>query len=550
MIQSLYIRNYILIEELKIEFGRDLHVLTGETGAGKSIILGAIGLIAGERADSNSMMEEEKKCIIELTVDIDESYRDFFKTEDIDFEKETIIRREIKPGGKSRAFINDTPVRLNQLKALTSGLLTIHQQFDTHQIGKEKYQLFILDEFGGHTKLIEAYKAQYRQYNELKKRKKEIETTLTAWNREREFNDFLLQELNELDPSQQDEELEKEVALLENAESIHMGLMKLAHQISGGENDWMEPFREGVRLISDLSFEDQRLNQFRERLENVVSDVEELERDALDLAEEVVYDEQKLEAVRSRLDELIRLQRKHQVDSIEELLQLKNELGGKMGDMDSMEQELANTEVALKKSLEDLEESAIKLSEARKKVAIPLTKAWIQHLRSMAMPNVRMEFSFSETEDYGPNGQDLVQLLVAVNKGAQLQKLDEVASGGERSRMSLAINAILSRHLEVNTLIFDEIDTGVSGEVSAKMGELLREISQFRQVICISHSPQIAALAKHHYRVYKRDLEDRTQTNIELLTADGRIEEIAGMLSSKEKSEAAIANAKALLEGQ
>ncbi|HKK88855.1 MAG TPA: AAA family ATPase, partial [Saprospiraceae bacterium] len=209
MIQSLYIRNYILIEELKIEFGRDLHVLTGETGAGKSIILGAIGLIAGERADSNSMMEEEKKCIIELTVDIDESYRDFFKTEDIDFEKETIIRREIKPGGKSRAFINDTPVRLNQLKALTSGLLTIHQQFDTHQIGKEKYQLFILDEFGGHTKLIEAYKAQYRQYNELKKRKKEIETTLTAWNREREFNDFLLQELNELDPSQQDEELEK-----------------------------------------------------------------------------------------------------------------------------------------------------------------------------------------------------------------------------------------------------------------------------------------------------------------------------------------------------
>lgn len=550
MIQSLYIQNYILIEELKIEFSKDLHVITGETGAGKSIILGAIGLIAGERADSNSLMVEDKKCIIELTVQIDEDHRSFFEQEDIDFEEETIIRREIKPGGKSRAFVNDTPVRLNQLKDLASGLLTIHQQFDTHQIGKEKFQLFILDEFGSHAELLDNYKELYKHYNQLIRRKKEIEATLIEWHREKEFNDFLLKELDELDPLPEDEELEKEVALLENAESIHVGLMKLAHQISGGENDWMEPFREVVNLISDLSFEDQRLTEFRDRLENVVSEVEELERDALDLSEDVVYDEEKLETTRSRLDELIRLQRKHQVDSIEELLALKEELGGKMVDMASMEQELSDTDSALGKTRESLDHSAAMLSEARQKAAGPITRAWIQHLQSMAMPNVRMEYFFETAEDFGPKGKDVVQLLVAVNKGSELQKLDDVASGGERSRMSLAINAILSRQLQVDTLIFDEIDTGVSGEVSAKMGELLRAISQHRQVVCISHSPQIAALAQHHYRVYKRDLKDRTQTNIELLTPDGRVKEIAGMLSSKEKSEAAIANAKALLDGQ
>lgn len=550
MIQSLYIQNYILIDELKINFASDLHVITGETGAGKSILLGAIGLIAGERADSNSLMEESKKCIIELTVQLDQTYREFFDQEDIDFELETIIRREIKPGGKSRAFVNDTPVRLNQLKDLASGLLTIHQQFDTHQIGKERYQLFILDEFGGHSEILGNYRKLYKQYNQLLDKKKEIESALFEWNREKEFNDFLLTELEELDPDPADENLEKEVALLENAETIHMGLMKLAHQLSGSENDPMEPFREGVRLISDLSVEDQRLDEFRERLENVLGEIEELERDALDLAEEVVYDEQKLANTRSRLDELIRLQRKHQVDSVESLLALKEELGNKMGDMASLEQDLSATDLALKKTVDDLRRAAEKLSQARQTIAPQLADAWIGHLRSMAMPNVRMEYQFRETEDFGPNGKDAISLLVAVNKGSQLQKLDEVASGGERSRMSLAINAIMSSHLEVNTLIFDEIDTGVSGEVSAKMGELLREISAHRQVICISHSPQIAALARHHYRVYKKDLEDRTQTNIELLSNEGRVEEIAGMLSSKEKSEAAIANARALLEGR
>ncbi|GAB5555023.1 MAG: DNA repair protein RecN [Saprospiraceae bacterium] len=550
MIQRLSIKNYAIIEQLEMEFSEGLTIITGETGAGKSILLGALGLIMGKRADTKTLYEEDQKCIIEGTFDIAKyNLQFFFENEELDHDTELIVRREISPSGKSRAFVNDTPVKLKVLQNLSAELIDLHQQFDTLDLNEVSFQLKMLDALAENKALLQKYQKAYRQYQRDKKQLADLEEQNRNATKEAEFIAFQLNELEEatLEVGEQDL-LEEEQNRLNNAEGIkkalgtaYMTLVEQEQSVIGQLeeiNVQMHPFREV----------DGKLNQLNERLDAVTAELEDLSRELEDVAESIEYNPQRIEEIQSRLDQIYRLQKKHFVNDIEGLLNVQQELQSQTASLEDLEEQIQG----LKKSIDTQEgkliELAKKLSERRKSVVKSFENKVRDRLSLLAMEHARMEVSFQVLKDFGPSGWDEVHFLFAANKGSKLQEIKDVASGGELSRLALVTKSLVASAIPLPTLIFDEIDTGISGDVALKMGNILRTLSDEHQVVCITHSPQIASKADSHFFVYKKVKTDRTITKVKSLEpGEPRVHAIATMLSQDPPSTSALENAKDLI---
>lgn len=549
MIQRLSIKNYAIIEQLEIDFSRGLTIITGETGAGKSILLGALGLIMGKRADTKTLYNEAQKCIIEGSFDV-EAYdlQHFFAENDLDYESVLIVRREISPSGKSRAFVNDTPVNLKVLQQLSASLIDLHQQFDTLDLNEVSFQLKMLDALAGNKSLLQDYLREYRQYQAFLRKQKELEEQNRTAATESEFVAFQLKELEEANLQEgEQEELETELNRLNNAEGIKKALGGAYHALEESEPSILSQL-EAIQLeIQAFQSVDDVLKTIYERLESVHIELQDLSRELEGVAEDVEYDPQRIEEVQSRLDQLYRLQKKHYVNTIEELLELQRELQQKAESFDSLDEELAQLKKQIDRQEAALIELAKKLSERRKSVVKTFEEKVQERLALLAMPHAQLNIDFRVLKDLGPSGWDEVHFLFAANKGSRPQEIKDVASGGELSRLALVTKSLVASAIPLPTLIFDEIDSGISGDVALKMGNILRKLSDEHQVVCITHSPQIAAKADGHLFVYKEVKADRTVTRVKSLEPEDRIYAIATMLSQDPPSDSAMENARELI---
>jgi len=549
MLTSLSIKNYALIEKLSIDFSSGFSIITGETGAGKSILLGALGLVLGKRADLTSLKNKEEKCVIEACFSISNyNLIDFFEENDLDYEEQTIIRREILPSGKSRAFVNDSPVNLNELVELGEFLLDIHSQHQTRELTEELYQFQIIDAVSTNQLFLKDYSSQLKIYKKLKVQLEEQQQRYANALKEQDYNTFLYTELADakLDQNEQSE-LESQLEQLSNVELIKEQLEKslaLADSEQYGLLINFNEFKSSIQKISafstDYSLLFDRINSLSIELKDVVNELNLL-------SESVINDPERLILVNQKLQTIYNLQKKHQVNSVEELLQIQNDLEGKVISVTSLENEITETQNCLEKSEAELNDLAIKIHPNRETSIPKLSEMLRGILSQLGMPNVQFEIKVQLSETFFSNGKDTIQFLISTNKGSDFGLLKKVASGGEMSRIMLAVKAVLANYSSLPTLIFDEIDTGVSGEIADKMGDIMREMSSKMQIFAITHLPQIAAKGTSHYKVYKTDTGIQTSSEIKLLSKEDRVVEIAQMLSGSTLSDSALNHAKALL---
>ncbi len=549
MLTNLYIKNYALIEEVKLPFDKGFTVITGETGAGKSILLGALGLILGKRADISSIGDPENKCVIEAQFQI-EAYalKDLFTEQDLDYESQTIVRREILPSGKSRAFVNDTPVTLNQLSALGERLVDIHSQHQTLEVTDNDFQFQILDAFVDNETVLTEYKSIYSSYRLNQRLLKKLQDEKAEAKKEEEYKNFLLNELLEanLKPGEQ-EELESRYDTLNNVEQITEGLAE-AYQSLTREELGISDMLLAVKLkINKLAGFSKELGELNERLESAAIELEDIAETVNDIASSTEGDPEELIKVEARLKLLFDLQKKHSASSIEELIAIQNELDDEVQSLNDLDTKIVKLERDIASAKKELEEKAVILTKQRNKAIKPLTERLQGILVNLGMPNARFDVTLKDREDFRDNGKDDLEFLFTANKGMRAQELKKAASGGELSRIMLAIKSVLSDYAHLPTLIFDEIDTGVSGEVALKMGEIMKGMGSRMQIVSITHLPQIAGQGENHFKVFKEDKEHRTTTHIEKLDASMRVTEIAEMLGGKATSDAARDHAKQLL---
>jgi len=549
MITSLSIENFALIEKLSIDFSSGFSIITGETGAGKSILLGALGLVLGKRADLTSLKNKEEKCIVEANFAIAKyNLQDFFEANDLDYESETIIRREILPSGKSRAFVNDSPVNLQQLQDLGFYLIDVHSQHQTLELSEENFQFQIIDAIAKNQEVLQDFQSELKKYRAVKAslatKKEELLTNL----KEKDYHAFLFEELEAANlKSGEQEELEKTYEALNNVEFIKENLDKLiviANEEQFGILQNLKEFKGTLQKNSNFSDEYQSLF---ERVNSILIEFDDVVKELNKEAENVFSDPEKLELINQKLQVIYNLQKKHQVASVEELITIKNELESKVVSLLTIENEI----LELENQIVDLEinlDKLAKLIHDSRVEAIPvLTEKLIFILNQLGMPNVRFKLDISLTDSYHTNGKNTMQFLFSANKGTDFGLLKKVASGGEMSRIMLAVKSILAQYSKLPTIIFDEIDTGVSGEIANKMGEIMYEMSGQVQVFAITHLPQIAAKGNQHFKVFKTVLGDNTVSELKLLNNEERIIEIAEMLSGKDISDSALNHAKALL---
>jgi len=549
MLTSLSIKNYALIEKLSIDFSNGFSIITGETGAGKSILLGALGLVLGKRADLSSLKNKEEKCVIEGHFSISNyNLKDFFETNDLDYEDQTIIRREILPSGKSRAFINDSPVNLNELLELGEFLLDIHSQHQTRELTEELYQFQIIDAISSNQSLLEEYSKRIKIHKIQKVQLEDKKQLYANALKEQDYNSFLYTELAEAKLVEDEQaELESQLEKLSNVELIKEQLEKslaLADSEQFGLLINLKEFKSVIQRISSFSKD---YTQLFERIESLSIELKDVVNELNILSESVINDPEQLILVNQRLQNIYNLQKKHQVNSVAELLQIQNELEGKVISVTSLENEIAEIQIQLEKSEAELNDFAEKIHNNREKSIPKLSEMLIDILSQLGMPNVRFNIEVNLSETFHSNGKDTIQFLISTNKGSDFGLLKKVASGGEMSRIMLAVKAILATYSSLPTLIFDEIDTGVSGEIANKMGDIMKEMSLKMQVFAITHLPQIAAKGKSHYKVYKTDAGAQTSSEIKLLNKEDRVVEIAQMLSGSTVSDSALNHAKALL---
>lgn len=549
MLTSLSIKNYALIEKLSIDFSNGFSIITGETGAGKSILLGALGLVLGKRADLSSLKNKEEKCVIEGHFSISNyNLKDFFETNDLDYEDQTIIRREILPSGKSRAFINDSPVNLNELLELGEFLLDIHSQHQTRELTEELYQFQIIDAISSNQSLLEEYSKRIKIHKIQKVQLEDKKQLYANALKEQDYNSFLYTELAEAKLVEYEQaELESQLEKLSNVELIKEQLEKslaLADSEQFGLLINLKEFKSVIQRISSFSKD---YAQLFERIESLSIELKDVVNELNILSESVINDPEQLILVNQRLQNIYNLQKKHQVNSVAELLQIQNELEGKVISVTSLENEIAEIQIQLEKSEAELNDFAKKIHNNREKSIPKLSEMLIDILSQLGMPNVRFNIEVNLSETFHSNGKDTIQFLISTNKGSDFGLLKKVASGGEMSRIMLAVKAILATYSSLPTLIFDEIDTGVSGEIANKMGDIMKEMSLKMQVFAITHLPQIAAKGKSHYKVYKTDAGAQTSSEIKLLNKEDRVVEIAQMLSGSTVSDSALNHAKALL---
>ncbi len=549
MLTSLSINNYALINQLSIDFSSGLSIITGETGAGKSILLGALGLVLGNRADLSSLKDTSKKCIVEAKVAIaNYNLRDFFEEVDLDYDDTTILRREILPSGKSRAFVNDTPVTLSVLNELRTKLIDVHSQHQTMELSDANFQFSVLDALAKNATKVASYK---RGLQQLQKHKKELDA---LENHQREINlqyDYNLHLFNELNDAnlQTDEQqtLEEKLEKLNNIEDIKLNLseaLDISINEEVGLQNLLNTLENRLSKIAAFSKEYQELS---ERVASVKIEIDDIVTELENANENVEFNPNEAEEINDRLQLIYNLQKKHYVNSNEELLAIFESLSEKVGQVESADEVISQKKKEIDGVSEKLDQIALKISNTRKKI-IPNLKEELEDLLSeLGMENARFSINIKSVTNYFSNGKDELEFLFSANKGGSFGELKKVASGGELSRIMLSVKKVLSENTQLPTIIFDEIDTGVSGEVSNKIAAIMQEMSKHMQVISITHLPQIAAKGNNHYKVYKEEINNITTTNLKQLTTDERIVEIAEMLSGKDISETAITHAKELL---
>lgn len=549
MITALSIKNYALIEKLTIDFSKGFSIITGETGAGKSIILGALGLVLGKRADLTSLKNKEEKCIIEAQFDISKyNLAAFFEANDLDFENETIIRREILPSGKSRAFVNDSPVNLQELQDLGVFLLDIHSQQQTHELTDENVQFDIIDAIAANSVIISEYQSLLKSYKSDKTQLNSLIKRQSESNKEQEYHTFLLNELLAAQlKSGEQEELESIFEKLNNVEIIKEAIDKslaIANEEQFGVLSNLKEIKTAVQKIAPFSTEYQEL---LERITSLAIEFDDISDEMNRHSEKIVFDPEQLEQTNQKLQLIYNLQKKHQVLTVDELLEIQAKLENEVVELGNIEEEIALLNAAILEKATQLDVLATKIHDNRIEAIPVLSEKMIAILATLGMPNVRFNIEVTQGESYFANGKDELQFLFSANKGTDFGLLKKVASGGEMSRIMLAVKAILAQYSKLPTLIFDEIDTGVSGEIAIKMGEIMKEMSKEMQIFAITHLPQIAAKGDVHFKVFKSTVADDTQSELKLLTDEERVVEIAQMLSGTIVSDSALNHAKALL---
>lgn len=548
MLNYLHIKNYALIEELEWHPGQGFNIITGETGAGKSILLGALGLLLGNRADSKVLFDETQKCIIEGYFDLTKAaLGEWFEQQELENEEQTILRREVSSNGKSRAFINDTPVTLEVLKSLTEQIIDVHSQHETLLLGLGDFQVRLLDAFAGSGFAYQAYRDDYRKYRVSFKTLEELQAKRGQANKERDFNQYLYAELEEasLLPQEQ-EKLEEEQQLLENAEGIKEKLFAVSQLLSDEEHGSIQSLKEALKGLQSTSAMSSHFNSLTARLEGVWIELKDVAAELEQEQSNVLYDPARLAIVQERLSRLYALQKKHQVKSVVELIDLFNSLAALLGKMEDDENRIQT----LEKEVSVLEKEVVKkaevLSKARHTSAPQLAQGLVDLLLKLGMPDASIKIDIDKIAP-GMMGIDKVNIRFSANKGVTPQDLKQAASGGEFSRLMLAVKVILAEKSYLPTLIFDEIDTGVSGEIALRMGQMMRSIAQGHQVMTITHLPQVASLGDKHFYVYKDNQGSKTATRMKMLNPEERVQEIAQMIAGKAPSDIAVRSARELL---
>ena len=549
MLSSISINNYALINHLHIDFSSGLSIITGETGAGKSILLGALGLVLGNRADLSALKDSSKKCVVEAKLAIGTyALQSFFENADLDYEQDTIIRREILPSGKSRAFVNDTPVTLSVLNALKVKLMDVHSQHQTSELSDVNFQFTMIDALSKNQTKIGSYKRGLKQLNTLKKELLQIEETQREANQQYDYNLHLFEELEAANLfANEQETLEVSLDKLNNVEEIQLHLsaaLSLTISDEIGIQNLLSSVASNLQKVAPFSKEYEaiatRFSSLKIELDDLVGELE----NANELLE---FNPNEAEKINDRLQLIYNLQKKHYVNSISDLISIRTTLSEKLLQKENIEEYIAAKNKEIEAISEKLDKVALSISDARIKTVPKLKRSLEDLLSELGMENARFSIQISPSQNYFTNGKDELQFLFSANKGGNFGELKKVASGGELSRIMLSVKKILSEHTQLPTIIFDEIDTGVSGEISNKIAQIMQQMSQHMQVITITHLPQIAAKGAHHYKVFKSDVNGKTTTNLKQLSLEERIIEIAEMLSGKEISDSALTHAKELL---
>ena len=551
MLRSLYIQNYALIEKLDIGFDSGFSVITGETGAGKSIILGAIGLLLGQRADVKSIRKGASKCIIEARFDVSAyGMQPFFEANELEYEDECILRRELYASGKSRAFINDTPASLAQMKELGELLIDVHSQHQNLLLNKEGFQLNVLDLLAHDDAELAAYQ---KLYNDWRQARQDLEALVARAEQSRADEDYIRFQLEQLEEANltdgEQEELEQEAEMLAHAEDIKAGLYRAEQALNADEGGVLEALKDCQNTMMGLRSVFAPAGELADRLDSVYIELKDISQEVSDKEEEVEFNPARLDEVNARLNLIYSLQQKHRVDTVKALLSLQESYALQLSAITSSDEDIARLEAQVKELFSQVTAQAQVLTEARTRAALEVERQMAARLVPLGMPNVRFQVEMGVRKEPGGHGADTVNFLFSANKNGVLQNISSVASGGEIARVMLSVKAMIAGAVKLPTIVFDEIDTGVSGEIADRMADIMQEMGDNdRQVISITHLPQIAARGRAHYKVYKEDNEVETNSHIRRLTDDERVEELAHMLSGATLTEAALNNARALLK--
>ena len=549
MLLALSIKNYALIEHLEVDFSNQFSIITGETGAGKSILLGALGLVLGNRADLSSLKDDQQKCVIEAQFQLSKyQLQTVFESNDLDYDDNTIIRREILPTGKSRAFVNDSPVNLQQLQELATYLIDIHSQNETRALVNEAYQIEVLDLVAQNEAFLKQYQNELKQYKSLQKQYNQLVSDKDSLVKEQEYNRFLLEELLQANLTSGEQELlEEELEKLSNVEFIKENLDKILAVANEEQIGLLSLLNETKQAFGKIQGFSTNFKDLSERINSIGIEFQDVLDETFRETDKIVNDPERLESVQNKLQAIYNLQKKHQVISVDDLLIIQNQLDEKVVLVDELDTTIQKLGQEIASQLEKVTDIANLISDQRKKVAPKLTAEMEVILTQLGMPDAQLVFDFQKANSFLATGNDLIALQFSANKGMPLGTLKKVASGGEMSRIMLALKAVLANYSNLPTIIFDEIDTGVSGEIAIKMGEIMKTMSQRLQVFAITHLPQIAAKGNQHYKVFKFNQGETTISELKQLSENERITEIAEMLSGKAITDSAIVHAKALL---
>ena len=550
MLRSLYIQNYALIEKLDISFGAGFSVITGETGAGKSIILGAIGLLLGQRAEVKAIRQGASKCVIEARFDISAyGMEPFFEDNELEYEEECILRREVYASGTSRAFINDTPASLVQMRELGEQLIDVHSQHQNLLLNKEGFQLNVLDILSHNDEKLSAYQSLYREWKRAQQELADLIARAEQNKADEDYIRFQLEQLEEANLSAgEQEELEQETDMLSHAEEIKAGLFRVGQLLTSDEGGLLAGLKESLNTMLGLQKVYSPATELAERLESTYIELKDVSQEVSSQEEDVEFNPDRLEEVNDRLNLIYTLQQKHRATTVEELLALAEEYAAKLAAITSYDERIGELTTLCDTLYNKVRKQAAVLTKARTSAAREVEKQMASRLVPLGMPNVRFQVEMGIRKEPGVYGEDTVNFLFSANKNGSLQNISSVASGGEIARVMLSIKAMIAGAVKLPTIVFDEIDTGVSGEIADRMADIMQEMGeQDRQVISITHLPQIAARGCAHYKVYKQDNETETNSHIRRLADEERVEEIAHMLSGATLTEAALNNAKALL---